>query len=181
MADLEQKRKKRQKQTAEVFTPPSLVNDMLNKLPKSVWFKNKTFCDPACGNGNFLIWILLRKIAKGHKPLEALKTVYGADIMRDNIQECRLRLLKVISLFEKVTEEHIKAIFWNIVWINMHRHPGGSLDYDFSFKNRPKIANVKQWMGYIYEENKLDEVDLPIDEEKFTPKGCVDLFADFPE
>ena len=178
MADLEQKRKKRQKQTAEVFTPPALVNDMLNKLPDIVWEEGKTFCDPACGNGNFLIAILWRKCMEGHKPLEALKTVYGADIMRDNIQECRLRLLKVISLYEPVTEEHIKAIFWNIVWINMKKHPGGSLDYDFSFKNRPKKANVEQWMRYVYEEQKLNEVDLPISEEKFTKKGFTDLFAE---
>ena len=182
MTNLEQKRKKRQKQSAEIFTPPSLVNDMLNKLPKEVWEENKTFCDPACGNGNFLIWILLRKIAKGHKPLEALKTVYGADIMRDNIQECRLRLLKVISLFEEITEEHVKAIFKNIVWINIHKYPGGSLDYDFRFKNRPKPANVKQWMENIHKKNQLDEVELPVDEEKFTPKGCVeDMFADSPD
>ena len=155
---------------------------MLNKLPDEVWEENKTFCDPACGNGNFLIWILLRKIAKGHNPLEALKTVYGADIMRDNIQECRLRLLKVISLFEEITEEHVKTIFKNIVWINMHKHPGGSLDYDFSFNDRPKKANVEQWMKNIHENNKLNEVELPIDEEKFTSKGCVDLFADnFPD
>ena len=177
MIDLEQKRKKRRKQSAEVFTPPSLVNDMLNKLPEEVWEENKTFVDPACGNGNFLIWILLRKIAKGHDPLEALKSVYGADIMRDNIQECRLRLLKVISLHETVTEEHIKAIFRNIVWINMKKHPGGSLDYDFAFKNRPKKANVEQWMREIHKEQKLDEVKLPVDEEKFTKKGCIDLFA----
>ena len=83
------KRQQRAKRTAEVFTPNSLVNDMLNKLPEEVWEENKTFCDPAVGNGQFLVWILLRKIAKGHKPAEALKTVYGADIMRDNIQECR--------------------------------------------------------------------------------------------
>ena len=181
MAELKQKSKKRIKQNAEVFTPPSLVNDMLNKLPNEVWEKGKTFVDPACGNGNFLISVLWRKCQEGHNPLEALKTVYGADIMRDNIQECRLRLLKVISLFEEVTEEHVRAIFCNIVWINMHKYPNGSLDYDFSFNNRPKKANVEQWMGYIYKENKLDEVELPVDEEKFTKKGCTNLFAQFPD
>ena len=178
MTEIEHKRKKRQKQTAEVFTPNSLVNDMLNKLPEEVWEDNKTFCDPAVGNGQFLIWILLRKIAKGHKPLEALKTVYGADIMRDNIQECRLRLLKVISLFEDITEEHIESVFKNIVWINSHKHPGGSLDYDFSFKNKPGKEDIQRWMKYIHEENKLDEVDLPVDEETFTKRGVVDMFAE---
>ena len=59
----------------------------------------------------------------------------------------------------------------------MRKHPGGSLDYDFSFKNRPKKANVEQWMREIHKEQKLDEVNLPVDEEKFTKKGCIDLFA----
>ena len=177
MAELETKSKKRIKQNAEVFTPLSLVNDMLNKLPKEVWEEGKTFVDPACGNGNFLISVLWRKCQEGHDPLEALKTVYGADIMRDNIRECRLRLLKVISLFEEITEEHVRAIFCNVVWINMKKYPGGSLDYDFSFNNRPKIANVRQWMENIHEKNQLDEVKLPVSEEKFTPKGCTDLFA----
>ena len=48
-------RKARQKQTAEIFTPDYLVNEMLDQLPKTVWEENKTFCDPACGNGQFLI------------------------------------------------------------------------------------------------------------------------------
>src|ERR1035437_9850576 len=91
-----EKRKLRQKETAEVFTPNDLVCEMLAKLPKEVWHKGRTFCDPAIGNGNFAIWILILKIRKGHDPLEALQTIYGCDIMRDNIRECRMRLLKVV-------------------------------------------------------------------------------------
>ena len=38
----------------EVFTPPSLINEMLNKLPKSVWSnKDLKWLDPANGVGNF--------------------------------------------------------------------------------------------------------------------------------
>jgi len=171
------KSKERIKKNAEIFTPNTLVNDMLNKLPQEVWSDNKTFCDPACGNGQFLIWVLLKKLAKGHKPLAALQTIYGADIMRDNIQECRLRLLKIISTWEPVTEEHIKAVFQNVVWINMKKYPQGSLQYDFSFKNTPRTKDLVRWMNYIYKENKFDDVELPFVEEQFTPAGCLDLFA----
>src|SRR3972149_1376635 len=103
-------RQKRQKQTAEVFTPEHLVNEMLDKLPKEVWHKGKTFCDPAVGNGNFLVVILNRKIRKGHGTLEALKTLFGVDIMADNIDECRLRLLRICHTHGKLTRDHICAV-----------------------------------------------------------------------
>jgi site-specific DNA-methyltransferase (adenine-specific) len=44
----------------EVFTPPKVVNNMLDLLPKSIWKdKNATFLDPVCKSGVFL-----REIAK---------------------------------------------------------------------------------------------------------------------
>jgi len=44
----------------EVFTPPQLVNQLLDLLPKEIWSdKNARFLDPACKSGVFL-----REIAK---------------------------------------------------------------------------------------------------------------------
>jgi site-specific DNA-methyltransferase (adenine-specific) len=44
----------------EVFTPPTLVNEMLDLLPKEIWEnKDFTFLDPVCKSGVFL-----REIAK---------------------------------------------------------------------------------------------------------------------
>ncbi|MFO0089665.1 MAG: N-6 DNA methylase [bacterium] len=49
------------KQFGEVFTPPSLVEEMLDKLPIEVWSNPKLkWFDPACGMGNFLIAVYLR-------------------------------------------------------------------------------------------------------------------------
>jgi type I restriction-modification system DNA methylase subunit len=48
-------RKARRKKTAEVFTPKELVQEILDKLPEDSWEEDKTFCDPAAGNGNFLV------------------------------------------------------------------------------------------------------------------------------
>lgn len=49
------------KQFGEVFTPISLVNEMLDKLPKEVWIKKDlTWFDPAAGMGNFPIAVYLR-------------------------------------------------------------------------------------------------------------------------
>jgi len=79
----------RKKKLGEVFTPITLVNEMLDKLPPEVWEDGKTFCDPTCGNGNFLVEVLKRKIALGHKELNK---VFGVDIMQDNVDECIQRL-----------------------------------------------------------------------------------------
>ena len=90
------KSKTRVKQLGEVFTPSELVNEMLDRLPPELWADpTKTYIDPACGTGNFLVEVVRRKIACGSTPLQALETTYGIDIMEDNVLECRQRLLDV--------------------------------------------------------------------------------------
>jgi hypothetical protein len=163
---VELRREDRLKQTAEVFTPNLLVHQMLSKLPKEVWKKGKTFCDPACGNGNFLIHVLIRKLQRGHKPFDALQTIYGVDIMRDNIRECRDRLLKLISIFEEITADHIKVVFRNIVFLNQKKYPKGALQYDFSFRTRFSEINVQRWLEEI-QNGRLAAVKLPVDEAEF--------------
>jgi hypothetical protein len=89
------KSKARVKELGEVFTPAALVSEMLDKLPADCWLPHKTFLEPSCGTGNFLIQILQRKLEAGHPPLQALSTIYGVDIMKDNVVESRKRLLQV--------------------------------------------------------------------------------------
>lgn len=88
------KSKARVKELGEVFTPAILVSDMLDKMPADSWLPGKTWLEPSCGTGNFLVQILQRKIAAGHPPLQALATIYGIDIMKDNVVESRKRLLQ---------------------------------------------------------------------------------------
>jgi len=85
----------RVKELGEVFTPAALVSEMLDKLPADCWLPGKTWLEPSCGTGNFLVQILQRKLQAGHPPLEALATIYGIDIMEDNIQTARARLLEM--------------------------------------------------------------------------------------
>lgn len=113
------KSKDRVKQHGEVFTPDSIVNDMLDLVDKSVldtidmsteegiWeYINKTYLEPSCGNGNFLVRILDRKLAAVQKlPREqwefglvvALSKIYAIDIQDDNVIESRARLLSLIE------------------------------------------------------------------------------------
>lgn len=137
-----QTRKKRQKLTAEVFTPPSLVGNLLDKISelcRESWEENKLFLDPTCGNGNFLVDILRRKLASGHNPLIALQTIYGVDIMPDNIKECRLRLLQEASERNPIGTDHITAVLTNIVCKD-------SLTYDFSFNEQPTDNQILEYL-----------------------------------
>jgi hypothetical protein len=163
------KRQARRKTTAEDFTPSFLVNEMLEKLPKEVWEANKTFCDPACGNGNFLIEVLRKKLEKGHKILAALSSIYGCDIMEDNVEECQLRLLKVVKEYVKqkkkaILEENmikiIKIVNQNIKWTPLKKYPNGSLDYDFEFKDVMNDEEAKKRFKEIKEQKLLDQVSI---------------------
>jgi len=102
------KSRARVKALGEVFTPPELVNEMLDRLPPELWTDpDKTFLDPACGTGNFLVEVVRRKMAGGSTPLQALSTTYGVDIMEDNVQECRQRLLDAAG--NPLGGEHVVA------------------------------------------------------------------------
>ena len=91
------------KMTGEVFTPTNLVQEILDKLPKEVFVdSNKTYLDPSCGDGQFLGEVLIRKVENGIDFEEALSTIYGVDLMRDNVDLCRERLL--------CGQEHLKHI-----------------------------------------------------------------------
>lgn len=90
--------KDRVKELGEVFTPAALVSAMLDKMPADSWLPGKTWLEPSCGTGNFLVQILQRKLAAGHPPLQALATLYGIDIMEDNVVESRRRLKEIVSI-----------------------------------------------------------------------------------
>ena len=83
----------RVKATAEVFTPTDLVIRMLKKANLDDFAPSKTVLDPACGDGQFLVaakW--LKVFAHNMSEEDALKDIYGVDIMRDNVDLCKKRL-----------------------------------------------------------------------------------------
>ncbi len=89
--------KLRIKQTAEVFTPTPLVQEMLDKLeeqdPTLFSDETKTAIDPTCGDGQFLVEVVIRKMQRSGCTLEqALATTYGVELMKDNVALCKKRL-----------------------------------------------------------------------------------------
>ena len=89
-----QRDKLRVKATGEVFTPTALVQEMLDQLPpESFEDLSNTFLDNSCGDGQFISEVLIRKMEHGATFEEALSTVYGVDLMPDNVKLCKERLL----------------------------------------------------------------------------------------
>lgn len=102
------KNNERVKKFGEVFTPKELVNEVLDKLSQDL-FKNplKTYLDPSCGDGAFLVEVLERKLNNGIDYEQALSTIYGVDILEDNVELCRKRLLGKNRHLEHIVEKNI--------------------------------------------------------------------------
>lgn len=80
------KSKERTKQSGEVFTPRSLIREMLDHLPNAVWFDpNKTWLEPAAGDGNFLVEIKARLLQAGHDEIHILENMlFSIELIDDN-------------------------------------------------------------------------------------------------
>ena len=111
------KSKQRVADHGEVFTPPWLVEKMLDLVKGETQRIDSRFLEPACGSGNFLVPILQRKLAaveakygkvdfeKRHYALLALTCCYGIELLADNISECRANMLDVFAQYLRLDED----------------------------------------------------------------------------
>jgi hypothetical protein len=98
----------RVKSTGEVFTPTELVREMLERIPiEQFQDPAKTFLDNSCGDGQFLGEVLIRKMENGSTFEQALSTIYGVDLMQDNVDLCRERLLCGRQDLRHIVEQNI--------------------------------------------------------------------------
>ena len=123
------KSKERVSAHGEVFTADREVNAMLDLVKQETERIDSRFLEPACGNGNFVAKILERKLAVVCRlygkvrtdyelnALIAVSSIYGIDIMLDNVQECRERLFRIfrdayVSLFAKfaTNDSYLRSI-----------------------------------------------------------------------
>ena len=103
-----QRTQSRIKDTGEVFTPTELVREMLKQIPIDQFTDpDKTFLDNSCGDGQFLGEVLIRKMENDSTFEEALSTVYGVDLMIDNVDLCRERLLCGREDLRHIVEKNI--------------------------------------------------------------------------
>jgi type I restriction-modification system DNA methylase subunit len=98
----------RVKATGEVFTPTPLVEEILDKMDAELFIDStKTFLDPACGDGQFLASVLYRKLQNDIDFEVALSTIYGVDLMPDNVKLCQDRLLCGREDLRHIVEKNI--------------------------------------------------------------------------
>src|SRR5271163_3324771 len=130
--------KKRVSDHGEVLTGQREVNAMLDLVKQETERIDSRFLEPACGDGNFLTVILERKLTVVEKrygksqlyferfAVLAVSSIYGIDILADNVRDCRRRLLEVFDsrytrLFKAATKnkcrEAVRFILdRNIIW-----------------------------------------------------------------
>ena len=101
------KSRERVRERGEVFTAEREVKAMCDLVKNETERIDSTFLEPACGDGNFLVEILTRKLAVVRKmysqstddlsfySVRALMSLYGVDILKDNVEACRERLFGV--------------------------------------------------------------------------------------
>jgi len=122
----------------EVYTSEREVKAMLDLVQQETERIDSRFLEPACGTGNFLAEILRRKLREVEERYKrsqldwernavlAVCSVYGIDILLDNVIECRSRLLEIFDALytarfkKKAQNECRRAVRFilrqNIVW-----------------------------------------------------------------
>jgi hypothetical protein len=120
----------------EVLTGKREVNAMLDLVKNETQRIESLFLEPACGDGNFLSEILERKLrvvenryGKSQSDYErnavlAVSSLYGIDILSDNVQKCRQRLFNILDgaytrLFKTKAKEKIRSAVRFILNLNI--------------------------------------------------------------
>lgn len=162
--DKTQKRVERHDETQEDFTPIGIVNFMLNQYPQEA-FKNmkKTFIDYSAGNGNFLVEVLDRKLDNSKNvddAIEALKSIYGVELMADNVEECRERLYALAtSRYPKIkTTPELDYRVRNIIKNRIQWYDSLKFDYD----NWPPIGRQRTGTISFKESKGLEDTKYPM-------------------
>ena len=110
----------------EVFTPRWLVDAMIDLVAAETERIDSRVLEPACGGGNFLVQVLHRKLAavelkfgksefeRRHYALLALMSIYGIELLTDNISECRSNMLEILASHFEIdeTDDLYRAAFY---------------------------------------------------------------------
>lgn len=145
LANYSEHRKDRRKGgngTQEFFTPYEIVKKMCDKVSDKDWSNpNKTFCEPCFGNGQFILYIIYKRLHSRVDWKTTLETLYGVELMEDNVQECKERIL---DLLDKLKIKYDKELALQIMDRNLICH-------DFF------TWNFNEWREMTEEEIKLSK------------------------
>ena len=129
----------------EVITPESLVEEMLDKLPREV-FKSKTttFLDPCFGTGSFLKGVVLRLSANGHSTENINSRVFGFEINNKMFNETKRKFRGINIVKQDFLNTDINMKFDVIV---------GNPPYQDSNKTSGKNSSL--WTKFIIKADNL--------------------------
>lgn len=124
------KSKARVAQNGEVFTPRWTVRDMTNLdgVREETFRIDSKILEPSCGNGNFLVPLLLRKLVLANPEsfdidvVRGVATIYGVDIQPDNIYESRNRMFEAIKAFYSYNNRELSSDVENTIKYILNRN-----------------------------------------------------------
>ena len=97
----------------EVSTPQWMVEKMCDELPEDAFLPEKTFLDPATGEGIFVLEVLRRKFANCKSKAEfqtALRSVYAMEIQEDNVHKTIENITELCRAYFKPNKDDLAAI-----------------------------------------------------------------------
>lgn len=137
----------------EVGTPSTLVNEILNRLPKEI-FRSKitTFLDPCFGNGTFLIEVIKRLRAEGHTMENIQKRIYGYEVSHRLYNKVN-KLLSNYNFTNLRKEDFLKKDFKDMIFdVTLANPPYKKglhlkfLDKALSISNRVLFIHPSAWI-----------------------------------
>lgn len=201
----------------EVFTSKREVNAMLDLVKSETERIDSRFLEPACGNGNFLAEILNRKLAvvesrykKSQLEWEryaviAVSSIYGVDILQDNVKECIERLFQIFDQYytqnfkSHCKEECRQAIRFilsrNILWGDAlslkttGENPTPIIFSEWSAVNGSMLKRRDFMLSYLIDKchqhdlfgDEGNQVNIPEPIKEFPPTHFLKLGTDFAD
>jgi hypothetical protein len=200
------KSKKRVSDHGEVFTNKREVNAMLDLVKQETERVDSRFLEPACGTGNFLVEILERKLivveARYKKSqleyernaITAISSIYGVDILEDNVIACRDRLLGIFTKYyinhykKDFNEQFLKSAQFilskNIIWgdaLTMKTIIGTPITFsEWSAVNGSMLKRRDFQLDKLLENVEFDDSEINLFSDNKEPVFIPQPVAEFP-
>jgi len=172
----------------EVLTAEREVNAMLDLVHHELVRTDSRFLEPACGTGNFLMPVYEKKLAiikkrYGRSQLEferyavvATGSIYGIDILEDNVKLCCERLFAVFNelytaLYKKKSKDAMRDVVRFILERNILLGDALSLK---TVAKQPKPIIFSEWS--LVRGSMIKRRDFSFEELMPGNNGNVDLF-----
>ncbi len=182
------KSKQRVADHGEVFTREQEVNAMLDLIEVRQLQDEATYLEPACGDGNFLITILKRKLDKVENlykkhqrkyefyAIRALYCLYGIELLEDNVNACRMRLFHYMQqeyerLYQEINEKFY-AVLKHILELNIVH--GNALSMTYAKPNQNGEYEMLTFTHWTAQEMGAGYLKWKIKRHDFTFKNLVD-------